>query len=58
MPGRVRNMKHGKKPTLKQKQLLIRNDLDPGDWLIVKTSEQLIEIVHRHSRQIRRISNA
>ena len=50
MPGMVR--------ILKQKKLLIRNDLDPGDWLIVKTSEQLIEIVHRHSRQIRRISNA
>lgn len=58
MPGMVRIMKHGKKPTLKQKKLLIRNNLVPEDWLIVKTSERCMEIVHRNSRETRRIDNA
>ena len=58
MPDMVRRMKHGKKPTLKQKKLLSKEGLLPEDWLIVKTSERHIEVVHRSSREIRRIDNA
>ena len=58
MPGMVRRMKHGKKPTLKQKKLLSKEGLLPENWLIVKTSGQHMEVVHRNSRETRRISNA
>ena len=58
MPDMVRRMKHGKKPTLKQKKLLSKAGLFPEDWLIVKTSERHIEVVHRSSRKTRRIDNA
>lgn len=58
MPDMVRTMKHGKKPTLKQKKLLIKNNLDPESWLIVKAAGQHIHIVRRNSRETRRIENA
>ncbi len=36
-------MKHGKRPTREQKQILKRAGFDPADWLICKiTSEGLV----------------
>lgn len=42
-------MKHGKKPTRTQKQLLQRLKLDPAVWLIVKDTPDRLELVHRYS---------
>lgn len=42
-------MKHGRKPTVSQKKFLERHKLNAGDWLIVKDTPELMEIVHRHS---------
>lgn len=42
-------MKHGRKPTREQSKLLQRWNLNPMDWLIVKDTPELIELVHRHS---------
>ena len=42
-------MKHGKRPKLKQKLFLKANKLNPDNWLVVKDTLQILEIVHRES---------
>jgi hypothetical protein len=42
-------MKNGKKPTRDQRKFLERNKLNAADWLIVKDTPELMEIVHRFS---------
>lgn len=40
-------MKNGKRPTLAQKKLLKLKGLVPENWLIVKDTPELMEIVSR-----------
>jgi len=47
-------MKHGRKPTLKQKNRIKAHGLNPDNWLIVKDTTELFELVHRESGNIRR----
>ncbi len=42
-------MKHGKKPTVKQKKLMQYYGLNSADWLIVKDTPDEMLIVHRYS---------
>ena len=42
-------MKHGKKPTREQRKLIERSKLNPADWLVVKDTPELMELVHRFS---------
>jgi len=42
-------MKHGKRPTKKQKMFLKKFKLNPENWLIVKDCSQSFEIVNRVS---------
>ena len=42
-------MKHGKKPTVAQKKLMVKWRLDPTMWLVVKDTPVRMEIVHRLS---------
>ena len=44
-------MKHGRKPTVRQKQLLSDNGLNPKDWLITKNLDYEIHIVHKKSKE-------
>lgn len=44
-------MKHGCKPTRDQRKLLERNRLNSADWLVVKDTTELMEIVHRFSEK-------
>ena len=46
-------MKHGKKPTLAQKQLLRCLGLNPDNWLVLKNFPDKLEIIHRHSNKTR-----
>jgi len=41
-------MKHGKRPTLVQKELMTYYHLDPKDWLVVKTMNDGILINYRY----------
>lgn len=41
-------MKHGKKPTMAQKKLMVKWRLDPTMWFVVKDTPERIELVHRH----------
>lgn len=48
-------MKHGKKPTARQKQLMTDKDLDCREWLVTKDTPDTMEIVHRESGTIKEI---
>jgi hypothetical protein len=41
-------MKHGQRPTRRQKQAITAAKLDPADWLVVKSLPQQLHIVHRN----------
>lgn len=40
-------MKHGKRPTVAQKQIISSAGLNPDNWLVVKNTTFCLEIVHR-----------
>ena len=40
-------MKHGKVPTRNQKELMLKNNLNPKEWLVVKKMADGFEIVNR-----------
>ena len=40
-------MKHGKRPTVKQKKFLSAHRLNPDNWLIVKDTPEEMHIVYR-----------
>lgn len=42
-------MKHGRKPTRKQKQLLKHHGKNPEMWLVVKNLPDKLHIAHRHT---------
>lgn len=49
-------MKHGKRPTIKQKQLIKGAGLSPENWLVVKFLPDEMHIVHRYTNQERIIT--
>ena len=50
----VGGMKHGKKPTVKQCELMRKWKLDHSDWLVVKDTPDKMELVHRHFEKTRK----
>lgn len=42
-------MKHGKKPTVRQCQLMQKWRLNAEEWLVVKDTPGEMVLVHRHS---------
>lgn len=42
-------MKNGKKPTLQQKMLMRSHGLVPENWLVVKNTQEYLEVVSRIS---------
>ena len=48
-------MKHGKKPTVRQKKHLKACGLNPDNWLICKISPGCMTIVHRHTNTIKTV---
>lgn len=40
-------MKHGKKPTREQMKLMVKLNLDPTMWLVVKDTPVEMHLVHR-----------
>lgn len=40
-------MKHGKRPTRRQKQLLEKRKLAPTDWLVTKNLPDRLHVEHR-----------
>jgi hypothetical protein len=46
-------MKHGKKPTVRQKKLMTEWRLNYENWLVIKDTPTEMEIVHRATGKIR-----
>lgn len=46
-------MKHGKKPTVRQKKMLKEYGLNFENWLIIKDTPDRMEIIHRHTDTLR-----
>lgn len=46
---RSRKMKHGKKPTVRQKKFLSEHHLCPDNWLISSDTPRQMIIIHRHT---------
>lgn len=47
-------MKHGKKPTRRQGELIKSKGLNWKNWLVTKDTPEMMEIIHRYSGNIRR----
>lgn len=48
-------MKHGKRPTRAQKIQLNAVGLNYENWLVVKATTEVLEVVHKYSGSIKRI---
>lgn len=48
-------MKHGKRPTVRQKKLMAEKRLNPDNWLIVKDTPTEMHVVHRYSDKTVRV---
>lgn len=48
-------MKHGKRPSKKQKIFIKSWGLIPENWLVTKDTPDRMELVHRHDDKNRRI---
>lgn len=48
-------MKHGKKPTLKQKKLMKATRLNCDNWLVVKDTDKEMVIQNRDTDRVRTI---
>lgn len=47
-------MKHGKRPTVRQCELMRQWKLDPAVWLVTKDTPEYMELVHRYSDKTKR----
>ncbi len=45
---------NAKRPTLAQKKLLVRRKLDPSMWLVVRETQDHLELVHRYGDKTRK----
>ncbi len=48
-------MKHGKRPTVRQKKLMTEKNLNYNNWLVCKDTPQVMVIEHRISGKTREI---
>lgn len=46
-------MKHGRKPTRTQKQLISNKGLNPRNWFVVKDTPTEMQLIHRNTDTIR-----
>lgn len=46
-------MKHGLRPTRKQKQVIKDNRLNPDNWLVTKNLQCELYLVHRYTKSTR-----
>ncbi len=46
-------MKHGKRPTVRQKKMMETVRLNPDNWLVSKDTPKELVLIHRHTDAIR-----
>lgn len=49
-------MKHGKKPTVRQSEIIKASGLEPDAWLIERETQKEMVIVHRYADTTRTIT--
>lgn len=49
-------MKHGKRPTVRQKKFLQQMSLNADNWLVSQDNNSAMIIIHRHTGTVRRIN--
>lgn len=49
-------MKHGKRPTVRQKKIIKAKNLNPENWLVVKDTAEGMMIIHRISEKTKVIA--
>lgn len=48
-------MKHGVRPTVSQKKLMVKWKLDPTMWLVSKDTSTEMTLVHKHFDKVTKI---
>lgn len=48
-------MKHGKKPTVRQCELMRKWKLNPENWLVSKDTPEYMEVRHRLTDTVKRV---
>lgn len=48
-------MKHGRKPTVKQKIFLKEHRLNPENWLVVTDDKHCMTVIHRNTDKVKKI---
>lgn len=51
----VNNMRHGKRPTVRQKKFLTSHNLNCDNWLVVRDDKGIMIIKHRQTGTVREI---
>jgi hypothetical protein len=51
-------LRHGKRPTRKQKIFIKSKRLNPENWLVVKDTDKEFVIVHKESGKVRDLKKA
>ncbi len=49
------DVKHGKRPTRKQKILISNLRLNPDNWLVLSEDKEFLTVVHRHTDRVRKL---
>lgn len=49
-------MKQGTKPTYPERKILTENGFDPKQWLVVRKLAHELEIRHRETNEVRKVS--
>ncbi|WP_240371715.1 DUF6906 family protein [Anoxybacteroides rupiense] len=50
-------MKQGKRPTRKEKQIMLKYHLNPNNWLVSKRQGDMLTLVHRYTNSVKQIPN-
>lgn len=46
-------MRHGKRPTVRQKKLIKSMKLNPDNWLVITENKEQITLVHRDTNTVK-----
>ena len=46
-------MRHGKRPTVRQKKLIKGMKLNPDNWLVITENKEQITLVHRDTNTVK-----
>ncbi len=48
-------MKHLKKPTREQRKLILKQKLNPADWMVERDTPTEMVLIHRHFDSVKKV---